>query len=103
MSDDVVTAAGSPDACSGAMYPGEPKMAPDSVRPRPSTTLLANPKSVMCGRPLSSSRMLAWLEVAVEDPPLVRVMHRRGDFGDEMSDGPRVLGRTRFGRGEATS
>ena len=43
------------------------------------------------------------LEVAVEDAPLVRVVHRGGDLGHQPRGGPGVAGRTRLGRGQAAA
>ena len=48
-----------PDACSGAMYDGVPRIAPDWVNSRSPSTGLARPKSVNEGSPSASSRIFA--------------------------------------------
>ena len=85
-------------ACSGAMYSGVPATLPKAVNrlcsvSRSPLVALARPKSITLGTGLSSCDLdqdVGGLEVAVDDPLLVRVLHRRADLAEQGEPGVQV-------------
>ena len=91
MSARVSTSSALNVACSGAMYSGVPATVPKAVKRLCSVSCsplvaLARPKSITLGTGLAVVALdqdVRRLEVAVDDPLLVRVLHRRADLAEE--------------------
>ena len=98
-----MTEAGFPEACSGDMYPGEPMIGSRLGQPAPVEDTLGQSEVGDVRPALVIEQDVGRLEVAVEDPALVRVVHGRGDLGHEPRDDTGIPGQPRLGRGKAAA